>query len=97
MLEIKEKSIIVRIDTSKCDCCDTKACVAACKKYARGILQVDEGGKPSVAHLGSDEILRLGTECLACEIACQFEGNKALKITVPIEGIDAYLAKRTDK
>lgn len=93
MLEIKEKSITVKIDTSKCDTCETKACAAACKKYARGYLQIVDG-KPSVAHLSNDEILRLGTECLACEIACKFEGNKAIEIDVPIEGLDAYLAKR---
>lgn len=96
MLEIKEKSIAVKIDTSKCDSCETKACVAACKKYARGILQIAEG-KPSVAHLGADEVLRLGTECLACEIACKFDGNKALTIDVPIEGLEGYLATRASK
>lgn len=93
MLEIKEKSITVKIDTSKCDTCETKACAAACKKYARGYLQIVDG-KPSAEHLTADEILRLGTECLACEIACKFEGNKAIEIDVPIEGLDAYLAKR---
>lgn len=93
MLEIKEKSITVRIDTSKCDTCETKACAAACKKFARGYLQIVDG-RPSVEHLSADEILRLGTECLACEIACKFDGNKAIEIEVPIEGLDAYLAKR---
>lgn len=93
MLEIKEKSITVRIDTSKCDTCETKACAAACKKYARGFLQIVDG-KPSVAHLSADEVLRLGTECLACEFACTFDGNKAIQIDVPIEGLPEYLAKR---
>lgn len=93
MLEIKEKSITVTIDTSKCDTCETKACAAACKKYARGFLQIVDG-KPSVAHLSADEVLRLGTECLACEFACTFDGNKAITIDVPIEGLPEYLAKR---
>jgi Fe-S-cluster-containing dehydrogenase component len=93
VLEIKEKSITVKIDTSKCDTCETKACAAACKKFARGYLQIVDG-KPSAAHLSADEVLRLGTECLACEIACKFEGNKAIEIDVPIEGLDAYLANR---
>lgn len=93
MLEIKEKSITIKIDTSKCNECETKACAAACKKYARGYLEIVDG-KPSVEHLSADEILRLGTECLACEIACQFDGNKALRIEVPIEGLDEYLSKR---
>jgi len=93
MLEIKEKSITISIDTNKCDTCETKACAAACKKYARGLLQIVDG-KPSVEHLSAEEVLRLGTECLACEIACKFEGNKALSINIPIEGLDVYLAKR---
>jgi Fe-S-cluster-containing dehydrogenase component len=93
VLEIKEKSITVKIDTSKCDTCETKACAAACKKFARGYLQIVDG-RPSVEHLSAEEILRLGTECLACEIACRFDGNKAIEIDVPIEGLDAYLAKR---
>ncbi len=93
MLEIKEKSCTVKIDTSKCDTCETKACAAACKKFARGLLQIVDG-KPSVEHLTADEVLRLGTECLACEIACKFEGNKAIYIDVPVEGLDEYVAKR---
>lgn len=93
MLEIKEKSISVNIDTSKCDTCETKACAAACKKFARGLLQIKDG-RPSVEHLTADEVLRLGTECLACELACKFEGNQAIKIDVQIEGLDDYLAKR---
>ena len=93
MLEIKERSIIIRIDTSKCEACETKACAAACKKFARGYLQIVDG-KPSVEHLTPEEVLRLGTECLACEIACKLDGNKALEIEVPIKGLDEYLAKR---
>jgi ferredoxin len=28
------------------------------------------------------------TECLACELACQFEGNKAIWIDLPIPRLD---------
>ena len=73
-MEIKEKSSTVSIDVSKCLSCETKACVAACKKYARGILELKDG-VPSVEHLTAEEVLRLGTECLACEFACTFHGN----------------------
>ena len=93
MLEFAEKGITVKIDTSKCDTCETKACATACKKYARGLLQIKDG-KPSVEHLNEDGILRLGTECLACEFACTFDGNKAIEIDVPIVGMDEYLTKR---
>ncbi|HWJ03970.1 MAG TPA: hypothetical protein VNU93_09835 [Verrucomicrobiae bacterium] len=94
MLEFAEKSLKVKIDTSKCDTCTTKACAEACKKYARGVLGIDDQGRASVAHRSQDEVLRLGTECLACEFACKTRGNNALEIEVPVEGLDEYLKKR---
>ena len=54
-MEIKEKSSTVSIDVSKCLSCETKACVAACKKYARGILELKDG-VPSVELAGSLEL-----------------------------------------
>jgi hypothetical protein len=94
MLEFAERSLTVKIDTSKCADCQSKACAAACKKYARGLLVIDENGKASVAHLSKEEILRLGTECLACEYACKFYGRDAIVIDVPIAGLDEYKKKR---
>ncbi|AET65911.1 hypothetical protein Desor_0192 [Desulfosporosinus orientis DSM 765] len=94
MLEFAEKSLTVRIDTSKCDACETKACAEACKKYARGLLGIDDKGRASVAHHDADEVLRLGTECLACELACKTKGNNAITIEVPVKGLDEYLQKR---
>lgn len=93
MLEFLERSIKVTIDTSKCQECESKACVAACKKFARGILQLQDGA-PSVAHLSDDEVKRRGTECLACEYECWFRGKSAIKIDVPVKGLDEYLRKR---
>lgn len=94
MLEFAEKSIKIRIDTSKCDTCETKACADACKKYARGVLGIDDHGRASVAHRSEEEVMRLGTECLACEFACKFYGNDVIKIDVPVQGLDEYLKKR---
>ncbi|MEW8959469.1 MAG: hypothetical protein AB2448_10265 [Moorella sp. (in: firmicutes)] len=93
MLEFWERTIKVTIDTDKCDACETKACIDACKKFARGLLQLKDG-RPSVEHLTEDGIQRLGTECLACEYECWFRGKSAIKIDVPIEGLDEYLRKR---
>ena len=62
-------------------------------KNARGILELKDG-VPSVEHLTAEEVLRLGTECLACEFACTFHGNKAITIDVPVAGLPEYLAKR---
>ncbi|NLW07086.1 MAG: hypothetical protein GX039_03760 [Clostridia bacterium] len=93
MLTFEERTIKVTIDTSQCNECETKACIEACKKYARGMLQLKDG-VPSVDHLSAEEIARRGTECLACEYECWFRGKSAIKIDVPIEGLDEYLAKR---
>ena len=94
MLEFAERTLKVKIDTSKCDTCATKACADACKKYARGVLGIDDQGRASVAHRSEDEVLRLGTECLACELACKTSGNDAITIEIPIKGLDEYIQKR---
>lgn len=93
-MEFAEKSCTINIDTSKCSSCETKACAAACKKYARGILEIDQDGRASVAHLKTEELVRLGTECLACEFACKFKGKDAIRIEVPVQGLEEYLQKR---
>jgi len=41
-----------------------------------------------------EEVKRKGTECLACEYACWQLGNNAIRIEVPIKGLDEYLRKR---
>lgn len=94
MMEFFEKSCKITIDTSRCDQCETKACAAACKKYARGVLAIDDQGRASIAHLTQEEVIRLGTECLACEFACQFHGKAAIRIEVPVAGLEEYKQKR---
>ena len=92
-MDFEETTIKVTIDTSKCPDCTTKACVEACKVYDRGILQLNDG-LPSVSHISPEEIKRKGTECLACEYACWQRGKDAIRINVPIKGLDEYLKKR---
>lgn len=92
-LVIEEKSITIRIDAEKCGDCKTKACIGACRTYGRGMLALADG-VPSVAHLSQEEVLRLGSECLACEFACQFDGKGAIHIDIPIKGLDEYLSRR---
>jgi hypothetical protein len=93
MLSFSERTVTVSIDTGRCSECVSKACVAACYKYARGILELKDG-IPSVAHLGAEGVKRGGTECLACEYECWFRGRQAISIDVPIKGLPEYLAKR---
>ena len=89
MQEFLEQTIKVIIDTSKCAACQSKACIAACKTYARGILVLKDGVSPVV----EGDPKRLGTECLACEYECFFRGNKAIKIEAPIPGLEEYRKK----
>jgi hypothetical protein len=95
-MEFEERTIKVIIDTSKCPDCKSKACIKACKVYSRGILQLDNG-IPSVSHLSPEEIARKGTECLACEYQCWQNGNNAIRIEVPIKGLNEYRAKHNLK
>ncbi len=92
MQEFQEQTIKVVVDESKCKSCESKACVAACKLYARGMLVIKDG-KPALT--GDAEFAkRVGTECLACEYECWFRGNSAIKIEAPTPGLDEYRRKR---
>lgn len=91
-MEFEERTIKVIIDTSKCPECTTKACIDACKVYARGMLVLKDG----VPALGGDAeyAKRMGTECLACEYECWFRGKSAIRIEAPIPGLEEYRRKR---
>ncbi|MGQ9857941.1 MAG: hypothetical protein ACUVS3_04525 [Thermodesulfobacteriota bacterium] len=90
-MEFEERTIKVIVEEEKCQWCRTHACVEACKKFDRSILQLVDG-KPGVT-LSAEELKRLGTECLACEFACRQRGNGAIRIEVPIAGLDEYRRK----
>jgi hypothetical protein len=93
MLCFAERTINVSIDTDRCPECRSKACISACRSYARGILQLEDG-VPSVSHLDAEGVKRGGTECLACEYECFMRGLKAISIEVPIKGLAEYLERR---
>ncbi|MCX5825958.1 MAG: hypothetical protein NTY86_21410 [Deltaproteobacteria bacterium] len=87
-MEFQEQTIKVIIDESKCAECKSKACIAACKTYARGLLVLKDG-VPAV----EGDTKRLGTECLACEYECWFRGKGAIKIEAPTPGLEEYRKK----
>ena len=87
MLEFDERTIRIVIDDSKCATCQTKACIKGCSMYDRSILKL-RGGKPAVFDL--EEAKRTGTECLACEYECWFRGLKAIRIEIPVSGLEQY-------
>jgi succinyl-CoA synthetase beta subunit len=76
----------IEIDHAACDHCESKACVDEC---VPSILELREG----LPFLNIDpERARRGgcTECLACELECFFRGKRAVRIELPIEGLDRY-------
>jgi succinyl-CoA synthetase beta subunit len=76
----------IELNHSLCLACAAKPCVWECPKV---VFKIEEG-KPVLA-MTLEEAQKGGcTECLACEIACEFEGNKALHISLPIPGLDEY-------
>ena len=87
-MEFQEQTIKIIIDESQCLTCESKACIAACKIYARGLLILKEG-IPAV----EGDPKRLGTECLACEYECWFRGKKAIQIEAPTPGLEEYRKK----
>jgi len=89
-MEFNERSITINIDTTKCPECATKACITACKIYARELLHLNDG-IPTVSYISKEEVIRRGTECLACEYACKKEGKDAIRIDIPIRGLDDYI------
>ena len=72
------------IDHEKCKTCGNKPCVDSC---AAQILKFDDE-KPVLSIPHQEAKKGRCTECLACELACQFHGNKAIIIDLPILGLD---------
>jgi hypothetical protein len=63
-------------------------CVKACRWFGRACLKIKDG-KPAL--VGSPEQLkRLCNECLACEVECELHGGKAIKIELPLYGLEEF-------
>lgn len=72
------------IDHTRCADCAEKPCAEACGPR---ILSI-EGGKAVLAISVDDARKGKCTECLACEQACDFQGNGAIYIELPIPGLN---------
>ncbi len=75
---------ILYIDYEKCNICTKKPCVESCKA---NVLKF-ENRMPTLAITAQEAKKGKCTECLACEIACEFDGNGAIFIDLPIPGLD---------
>jgi hypothetical protein len=57
-----------------------------------GALKIEDG-KPAVASKDPEALRRLCTECLACEYYCMLRGGNAIRIVVPMYGLDEVVKK----
>ncbi len=73
------------IEHERCKACVDKPCVDSCTAK---ILKFDEDGKPVLNITPQEAKKGRCTECLACELVCQFHGNKAIFIDLPIPGLE---------
>lgn len=87
-LEFESLTGRVIIDYGTCGDCGKYECVKACSLCGRGILRVQDG-RP-VLTVSQDDAKRRCIECLACEIQCLLKANGAIKIELPILGLDEY-------
>jgi len=79
----------ITYDHSICAGCESKICVQECAQH---ILSLNEEGLP-VLNITAEEAQKgRCSECLACEVDCFFKGAGGGRITLPIPGLDEYLA-----
>jgi len=68
------------IEHEKCAACKDKPCVDSC---TANVLKFDNG-KPILSIPPEEAKRGKCTECLACELACTFHGNRAISIDLPL-------------
>ncbi|NIN52905.1 MAG: hypothetical protein GTN80_07450 [Nitrososphaeria archaeon] len=88
-LEFEFRTGKVIIDYDKCIAPECGfACVKADRLYGRSVLKI-EGSRP-ILSVSREEAKRLCNECLGCELDCEFYGNKAIRIELPLFGLNEY-------
>ena len=91
--EFKTLTGSVIFDHALCDFCESKACISACGPQ---ILKLEDG-RPVLAISEEDAAKGKCTECLACELECEFYGKKAAYVNLPIPGLEEYLARQAGR
>lgn len=79
---------VLTFDHAKCVKCDEKPCIKACLKEILMAKDVKGGTVPVLNIPEEDAKKGKCTECLACEIECWANALNAIKIDLPIEGLD---------
>jgi len=81
----------VTFDHAVCCHCESKVCIQECVPQ---ILTLDDDGCP-VLSISTEEARRgRCIECLACDIACYFDGARGGFVELPIPGLEAYRLQR---
>ena len=82
---------VVTFDHAICSGCESRICVGECVPQ---ILQLDDEGCP-VLNITPDEAKKgRCSECLACDVACYFEGAGGGYVDLPIQGLQDYRSQR---
>jgi len=76
----------VYFDHAQCRDCSNTVCISACSAE---ILKI-ESGIPLLAIDQETAAKGRCTECLACELACWFSGNRGVTVDLPIPGLAEY-------
>ncbi len=79
----------VIFDHDLCLQCESKICIEKCVPQ---ILKLEDG-KPVLNISEEDAKKGKCIECLACEVECEFHGNKGGYVELPIEGLEEYRRK----
>jgi hypothetical protein len=77
----------VTFDHAVCSGCESKVCAKECVPQ---ILSIDEEGCPRLNISAADAKQGRCSECLACDVACYFDGAGGGYVHLPIPGLDSY-------
>ncbi|MFQ6617609.1 MAG: ATP-grasp domain-containing protein [Fidelibacterota bacterium] len=83
----------ITFDHALCRDCSSKICIEEC---IPDILKT-KNGLPVLAITEEEAKRGKCIECLACELECEFHGNKGAHIDLPIPGLEEYLQKESDR
>jgi succinyl-CoA synthetase beta subunit len=81
----------VILDHAVCATCENKVCVEECVPQ---ILTLDEEGCPVLNITPEEATKGRCIECLACDVACYFQGAGGGYVELPIPGLEVYRERK---
>ncbi|HID32526.1 MAG TPA: hypothetical protein EYP24_04030 [bacterium (Candidatus Stahlbacteria)] len=83
---------LISIDHQRCRNCQSRGCIEACRYQ---ILKLEDQ-RPVLAQDPAAVKKGRCPECLACELFCRFHEQDAIRIILPIPGLEAYRQRLSD-